>query len=68
MVLDPPLPDVGRLKREPALTLLQTADLGEQYLTFDQSRDELLDGDVKGAIRSRTCACGARSTTRSTSI
>ena len=48
MVLDPPLPDVGRLKQEPALTVLQTADLGEQYLTFDQFHDELVDGDVKG--------------------
>jgi peptide/nickel transport system substrate-binding protein len=48
LVLDPPLPDVGRLKTEPALTLLQTADLGEQYLTFDQFRDELADGDTKG--------------------
>jgi peptide/nickel transport system substrate-binding protein len=48
MVLDPPLPDVARLKTEPALTVLQTADLGEQYLTFDQSRDELTDADVKG--------------------
>ena len=48
MVLDPPLPDVGQLKQESALTLLQTADLGEQYLTFDQFRDELVDGDPKG--------------------
>jgi peptide/nickel transport system substrate-binding protein len=48
MVLDPPLPDVDRLKREGALTMAQTADLGQQYLTFDQSRDELEGSDVKG--------------------
>ncbi len=48
MVLDPPLPDVERLKRESAITLLQTPDLGQQYLTFDQSRDELEGSDVKG--------------------
>jgi peptide/nickel transport system substrate-binding protein len=48
MVLDPPLPDVARLKTEPALTVLQTTDLGEQYLTFDQARDELTDADVRG--------------------
>jgi peptide/nickel transport system substrate-binding protein len=48
MVLDPPLPDVARLKTEPALTVMQTTDLGEQYLTFDQARDELADSDVKG--------------------
>ncbi len=48
MVLDPPLPDVERLKREGAITMVQTADLGQQYLTFDQSRDELEGSDVKG--------------------
>jgi peptide/nickel transport system substrate-binding protein len=48
LVLDPPVQDVERLKREPAITLLQTTDLGQQYLTFDQSRDELEGSDVKG--------------------
>ena len=48
MVLDPPLPDIERLKREPGITMLQMADLGQQYFTFDQSRDELQDSDVKG--------------------
>ena len=48
LVLDPPVQDVARLKREPLITLLQTTDLGQQYLTFDQSRDELPDSDVKG--------------------
>jgi peptide/nickel transport system substrate-binding protein len=48
LVLDPPLPDITRLQREARITLLQTADLGQQYLTFDMARDELLDSDVKG--------------------
>jgi peptide/nickel transport system substrate-binding protein len=48
LVLDPPFQDVERLKREPAITLLQSPDLGQQYLTFDQSRDELEGSDVKG--------------------
>ena len=48
MLLDPPIPDVARLKGESALTLLQTADMGEQYLAFDQWHDELADSDVKG--------------------
>ena len=48
LVLDPPVQDIDRLKREPAIKLLQVTDLGQQYLTFDQSRDELLDSDVKG--------------------
>jgi peptide/nickel transport system substrate-binding protein len=48
LVLDPPLPDVDRLKREPGMALLQMPDIGQQYLTFDQSRDELQDSDVKG--------------------
>jgi peptide/nickel transport system substrate-binding protein len=47
-VFDPPVQDVARLQREAAVTLLQITDLGEQYLTFDQSRDELEGSDVKG--------------------
>jgi peptide/nickel transport system substrate-binding protein len=47
-VFDPPVQDVARLLREAPVTLLQTTDLGEQYLTFDQSRDELEGSDVKG--------------------
>ena len=48
MVLDPPYPDIAQLKNDPRLTLLQTADIGQQYLAFDQSRDELEFSDVKG--------------------
>jgi peptide/nickel transport system substrate-binding protein len=48
LVLDPPVQDIERLKREPAIRLLQVTDLGQQYLTFDQSRDELEGSDVKG--------------------
>ena len=48
LVLDPPMPDVARLKSEEALTVLQTTDLGEQYLVFDVARDELEGSDVKG--------------------
>ncbi len=48
MVLDPPYQDIERLKVDPRISLLQTADIGQQYLTFDQSRDELQYSDVKG--------------------
>ena len=48
MLLDPPIPDVARLKAESALTVQQTADLGEQYLAFDVAHDELEGSDVKG--------------------
>ena len=48
MVLDPPIPDVARLKGESALAILQTEDLGEQFLVFDVSRPELEGSDVKG--------------------
>ena len=48
LVLDPPYQDIARLKADPRITLQQTADLGQQYLAFDQSRDELQDSDVKG--------------------
>ena len=47
-VLDPPYQDIQRLKAEPQITLLQTPDIGQQYLAFDQSRDELEGSDVKG--------------------
>jgi peptide/nickel transport system substrate-binding protein len=47
LVLDPPFQDIERLAKDPRITLLQMPDLGQQYFTFDQSRDELLNGDVK---------------------
>ena len=48
LVLDPPTQDIDRLRNEPRITLAQTPDLGQQYFTFDQSRDELEFSDVKG--------------------
>ena len=48
LVLDPPYQDIQRLKADPRITLLQTPDIGQQYLAFDQARDELIDSDVKG--------------------
>jgi peptide/nickel transport system substrate-binding protein len=48
LVLDPPVQDIERLKKEPSITLLQIADLGQQYFTFDQSRSELEFSDTKG--------------------
>ncbi|MFO1395291.1 MAG: ABC transporter substrate-binding protein [Steroidobacteraceae bacterium] len=48
LVLDPPFQDVERLKTDKALSVLQTADLGQQYFTFDQWHDELEGSDVKG--------------------
>ncbi len=48
MVLDPPIPDVARLQSERGLTLLQGADLGEQYLALDQWHDTLPESDVAG--------------------
>ena len=48
LVLDPPYQDIQRLKADPRITLLQTPDIGQQYLAFDQARDELTDSDVKG--------------------
>ena len=48
LVLDPPYQDIARLKADPRLALAQTADIGQQYLAFDQARDELEFSDVKG--------------------
>ena len=47
-VIDPPFQDVPRLKQEGRFKLAQMTDIGTQYLGFDQSRDELQYGDVKG--------------------
>jgi peptide/nickel transport system substrate-binding protein len=47
MVLDPPFQDVERLRADPRLQVTSTEDIGTQYFTFDQARDELLYGDVK---------------------
>ncbi len=48
LVLDPPYQDIARLKTDPRVTLAQTVDMGQQYLGFDQARDELEGSDVKG--------------------
>ena len=47
LVLDPPFQDVERLKQDTAIKVSTATDLGTQYFTFDQFRDELLHGDVK---------------------
>ena len=47
LVMDPPYQDIERLRKEPRITLAQMADIGQQYLTFDQARDELVEGSVK---------------------
>jgi len=48
LVLDPPYQDIERLRRDPQLALAQIADIGQQYLAFDQWHDELEGSDVKG--------------------
>jgi len=48
LVIDPPYQDVARVKREKKLHLVETTDIGTQYLGFDQHRAELQSGDAKG--------------------
>jgi peptide/nickel transport system substrate-binding protein len=48
VVLDPPFQDVARLKKDGTFTVVETPDIGTQYLGFDQRRDELEFSDVKG--------------------
>lgn len=48
LVLDPPFQDVARLRRDARLAIVETPDIGTQYLGFDQRRDELEFSDVKG--------------------
>jgi peptide/nickel transport system substrate-binding protein len=64
VVLDPPTPDVTRLKGEAGLTVLQTADLGEQYLASTSGTTSSRARTSRAAIRSATCACAAPSTRR----
>jgi peptide/nickel transport system substrate-binding protein len=47
LVFDPPFQDVERLKTDARLAVSTTSDIGTQYFTFDQARDELIYGDVK---------------------
>jgi peptide/nickel transport system substrate-binding protein len=47
-VIDPPFQDVARLKRDASLKVMETTDIGTQYLGFDQNRNELLFGEAKG--------------------
>ena len=47
--------------------MLQTPDIGQQYLAFDQARDELEGSDVKGRNPFKDMRVRRRSTTRSTS-
>lgn len=48
LVMDPPYQDIARLQRDSRIGISQTPDIGQQYLTFDQARDELEFSDVKG--------------------
>jgi peptide/nickel transport system substrate-binding protein len=48
LVIDPPFQDVGRLKRDPQYRIVETSDIGTQYLGFDQARDTLEASTVKG--------------------
>ncbi len=47
-VIDPPFQDVARLRRDPTLRILETDDIGTQYLAFDQHREELPGSNIKG--------------------
>jgi peptide/nickel transport system substrate-binding protein len=46
-VLDPPTQDVQRLRTDPALKVVEGAEMRVQYLAFDMKRDELLYGNAK---------------------
>lgn len=48
IVLDPPFQDLPRLKRDPALKVMSIADIGMQYLAFDQHSTELPGSGITG--------------------
>ena len=47
-VIDPPFQDIARLRNDTRLRSVSTADIGMQYLGFDQARTELEGSGVKG--------------------
>ena len=47
-VIDPPFQDVPRLKQEARFKLAEIADIGTQYIGFDQRSDALQYGDANG--------------------
>jgi len=47
-VIDPPFQDVARLKQGKAMKVVETIDIGTQYLGFDQQRSELTSGQARG--------------------
>ena len=48
LVLDPPFQDIDRLQADKRIKVINVPDLGQQYFTFDQARDQLEGSDVKG--------------------
>jgi peptide/nickel transport system substrate-binding protein len=48
LVIDPPFQDIGRLRRDAQVRIVETADIGTQYLGFDQARDTLENATLKG--------------------
>ena len=49
LVLDPPLQDIARLKREARVKIIEGAENRVIFLGMDQDRDELLYSNVKGS-------------------
>ena len=67
-VLDPPPRDVARLRTQPGLKVLDGEENRLVFIGMDQARDRLLYGEVPGGRNPfKTCACGARCITPSTS-
>jgi peptide/nickel transport system substrate-binding protein len=48
LVLDPPLQDLGNLKSNPALKILEGNEVRTVFLAMDQGRGELLYSNIKG--------------------
>ena len=48
LVVDPPVQDLERIKRDPNIKVIEGAENRTIFLGFDQHRDELLGSNVKG--------------------
>ena len=48
LVVDPPVQDLERIKRDPNITIIEGPENRTIFLGFDQHRDELMGSNIKG--------------------
>jgi len=66
MIYNVPPQDIEHVEKNPAVKVWQIPELRTMFLGMDQSRDELLESNVKGKNPFKDKECAGRSTRRST--